>query len=69
MVGIIPLPVITGLIAILSGLYGIYLFWEGAVPMTNIPQDKKMPFVVMVAAIMLVVGIVLGLVMSFFVQL
>ena len=69
MFGVGWFQIITGLISLLAGLYAIYLFWEGAVPMTDIPQAKKMPFVVMVAAIMIVIAIIAATIMGFFIAL
>lgn len=64
--GFIPLGIIVALISFVASLYSIYLFWEGVVPMTGVPQSKKAPFVVMVVAILVVISIVLAIIQSFF---
>ncbi|WP_372638817.1 Yip1 family protein [Fodinibius sp.] len=43
----------------LFGLYGIYLFWVGIIPMMNTPQDKRLGYVLASALVIVIIQIVL----------
>jgi len=41
-------------------LYGLYIFWEGAKKMLNIPEHKKMPLLIITAVTVIVLFFVFG---------
>lgn len=43
----------------LFGLYGIYLFWVGIVPMMDTPEDKRLGYVLASALVIVIIQIVL----------
>jgi len=50
-----------GLLTIIGGLYGLYLFYLGSGPMLAIPQDKRVVFIVVVAIVAFFLSMVIGL--------
>lgn len=53
------IPVLGWLLA-LFGLYGIYLFWTGVGPMLRVPEDRKLVFVLSLAAIAIILNLLIG---------
>jgi hypothetical protein len=53
------IPVVGGLIALLGGLYSLYLLWLGTVPMMGVPQEKAVGYAVVVIVVDIVVTAVL----------
>jgi len=49
-----------GPLAIVGGLYGIYLFYLGVAPLMKTPSDKVIPYMVVSAVVIMVVMIVTG---------
>lgn len=56
LVGLIPALGILGL----AGLYSLYLFYKGANPVMNVPQDKALPY----TAVTVLIGIVVNFIAS-----
>lgn len=52
-----------GPILALFGLYGIYIFWTGVGPMLRVPDDKKLVFVLALAAAAIALNLLIGLVL------
>jgi hypothetical protein len=50
-----------GFLAIL-GLYGIYIFWTGVGPMLRVPEEKKLIFVLALAATAIVLNLLVSLI-------
>ena len=48
-----------GFLAIL-GLWGVYVFWLGVGPMLRVPDDKKLVFVLALAATAIVINLIVG---------
>jgi hypothetical protein len=51
-----------GPLAIVGGLYGIYLFYLGVGPLMKTPSDKVVPYMVVSAVVIMVVMVVTGVV-------
>lgn len=47
-------------LGILAGLYGIYLFYLGVIPMMKTPPEKVVPYMVVSAIVVIVVAFVVG---------
>ena len=54
------LPVVGGLLVLLAGLYGLYLFFLGATPMMKVPADKAAGYTAVVVVVAFVIGLVLS---------
>lgn len=55
------LPVIGFLIALLGGLYSLYLFYLGTPVLMKVPEQKAAGFTAVIVAIAIVVGFVIGM--------
>jgi hypothetical protein len=51
-------------IVILAGLYGLYLFYLGLKPMTNVPDENKTPFLAVSILTTMVVYFVISIIMA-----
>jgi len=51
-----------GLLVMLAGLYGIYLFYLGVTPVMKTPQDKVIPYMITAAVVVIVVSVLMGVV-------
>lgn len=45
------------------GLYGVYLFWTGVGPLLRVPDDRKLVFVLSLAAAAIVLNLLIGLIL------
>ena len=64
--GVFSLIPFLGILRLLAGLYGIYLFWLGVPVLMKCTRDKATPYTAVVIVIMLVVGFVIsGVSMAF----
>lgn len=61
MLGIVP-PLM--LLGILFSLYSIYVLWVGITPMVGVPEGRRIPFIVVIAVIVLVISFFVGLLMA-----
>ena len=52
-----------GFLALL-GLWGIYVFWLGVGPMLRVPNDKKIVFVLALAATAIVLNLIIGAILG-----
>lgn len=59
--GIIPA---LGTLAIIAGLYGIYLFYKGATPLLKVPEDKSAVYTVVVVVAAIVLSVIAATVTS-----
>ncbi|MBX7136935.1 MAG: YIP1 family protein [Oligoflexia bacterium] len=57
---ILPSLGINGLLALVGGLYGLYLIWNAIPVMTGVPEAKRLPYF----AVTIVVSIIAGIVLS-----
>jgi len=57
--GVLLLIPALGILAIIGGLYGIYLFYLGMTPMMKTPADKVIPYMVVSALVVILVQIVI----------
>lgn len=55
------LPVIGMLIALLGGLYSLYLFYLGTPVLMKVPEQKAVGYTAVIVAIAIVVGFVIGM--------
>lgn len=62
--GILMLVPVLGMLAIIAGLYGIYIFYLGVTPLMKTPADKVIPYMVVSAVVILVIQIVIGAVVG-----
>lgn len=60
--GVLSVIPVLGMLAIIGGLYSIYLFYLGLPVMMKTPQDKVIPYMVVSAIVVIVLAIVVGLV-------
>lgn len=60
--GVLSVIPVLGMLAIIGGLYSIYLFYLGLPVMMKTPQDKVIPYMVVSALAIIVLSIVVGLV-------
>jgi hypothetical protein len=51
-----------GILALLAGLYAIYLFYLGVPVLMKTPQDKVIVYMIVAAVVVIVVSIVLGMI-------
>ena len=51
-----------GLLVMLAGLYGIYLFYLGVTPVMKTPQEKVIPYMITAAVVVIVVSILMGVI-------
>jgi hypothetical protein len=49
-----------GLLVLLAGLYGIYLFYLGVTPVMKTPKEKVVPYMIVAAIVVIVVTFVMG---------
>lgn len=59
--GVLSVIPVLGMLAIIGGLYSIYLFYLGLPVMMKTPQDKVIPYMVVSAIVVIVLAIVVGL--------
>ena len=57
--GVLSLLVVLAPLAIIAGLYSIYIFYLGLTPMMKTPQDKVIPYMIVSALVIIVVSVVL----------
>jgi len=62
--GILMLVPVLGMLAIIAGLYGIYIFYLGVTPLMKTPADKVIPYMVVSAVVIIVIQIVIGAVVG-----
>ena len=62
--GILMLVPVLGMLAIIAGLYGIYIFYLGVTPLMKTPADKVVPYMVVSAVVIIVIQIVIGAVVG-----
>ena len=62
--GVLMLIPALGILAIIGGLYGIYLFYLGMTPMMKTPSDKVIPYMVVSALVVILVQIVIGVLVN-----
>ena len=62
--GVLMLIPFLGILAIIGGLYGIYLFYLGMTPMMKTPSDKVIPYMVVSAVVVILVQIVIGVLVN-----
>ncbi|MCZ7566263.1 MAG: YIP1 family protein [Burkholderiales bacterium] len=55
------LPVIGALIALLGGVYALYLFYLGSPVLMKVPESKAVGYTAVIVAIAIVVGFVIGM--------
>jgi hypothetical protein len=48
----------------LLGLYSLYLFWVGIRPVTRVPEDRRLMFVLAVIVAAILVNVLIGLVIA-----
>ena len=53
-----------GLLVLLAGLYGIYLFYLGVTPLMKTPQEKVIPYMIVAAVVVIVVAVVMAAISS-----
>ncbi len=58
------IPILGGLLAIVGGLYGIYLYYLGLPHVMSTPKEKVIGYMVVAAIVMIVVGVVLALILT-----
>ena len=59
--GILYIIPMLGILAILAALYSLYLLYLGLAPLMNAPQDKAVPYTVVVIIAAIVVFVVIGM--------
>lgn len=57
--GVLYLLVVLAPLAIIAGLYAIYIFYLGLTPMMKTPKDKVIPYMIVSALVIIVVSVVL----------
>ena len=57
--GVLYLLVVLAPLAIIAGLYAIYIFYLGLTPMMKTPKDKVIPYMIVSALVIIVVSFVL----------
>jgi Yip1-like protein len=62
--GVLHLVPLLGILVILAWIYAIYLFYLGVSPVMKTPSDKVVPYMIVSALVMIVVGIVIGVIMT-----
>ncbi|MBU1378111.1 MAG: YIP1 family protein [Alphaproteobacteria bacterium] len=62
--GVFMLIPALGIIAILGGLYSLFLFFKGLPKLMKTPEEKALPYTAVVIVVAIVVSIVIGLVTS-----
>ncbi len=60
--GVLNLVPALGVLAILAGLYAIYLFYLGLPILMNTPSEKVVPYMVVSALVIIVISVVLGVI-------
>lgn len=56
--GIFMLIPVLSILALLLGLYSVYVFWQGIGPMLSIPADRKLGFTAMAVVAWIVISII-----------
>lgn len=53
-----------GLVQLIASIYGLYIFWKGVPAMTQVPQAKTIPFVIVLAVLTVIVWLVFGAIIT-----
>lgn len=64
--GVLNLVPLLGVLVLLASLYGVYLLYLGLPVLMKAPQDKALPYTVVVVVCAVLVGLVLGAVVGLF---
>jgi hypothetical protein len=62
--GIINLFPALGILAIIGGLYSLYLFWLGLPPLMRVPEDKAVGYTAVVIVVAIVLSLMIGVIVS-----
>ncbi len=61
---LLPSWALYSLLALVSGVYSLYTFWQGITPMTGVGEAKRVPFFLTLALVCAVVSVVCAFVFS-----
>ncbi|MFA5083285.1 MAG: YIP1 family protein, partial [Hydrogenophilaceae bacterium] len=64
--GVLNLIPSLGVLVLLASLYGIYLLYLGLPVLMKAPEDKALPYTVIVVVCAIVVGVLIGVVAGLF---